>query len=451
MKNQLAIFGGKPIHSTRFEERVLIGKEEKERALRVLDSQLLSGFIGGPGKFFNGGPEVNKLESEWNKTFGSAFSISTNSWTTGLQTILQSLNLDAGDEIIVPPYTMSACPSAIILNGCIPVFADIDPLRLSLDPSSIEENITSRTKAIMVVHLLGCPAEMDKICEIANKHNLFVIEDGAQSPGAVFKGQNVCTIGDIGGFSFNFHKHIHCGEGGLITTNNQKLAEKCMLIRNHGENLTDQLEEEILNNSFGTNYRLTELQAAVVIPQIKNIENIVSIRNNNADYLKKRLSDIPGLELQSIESDSVHSHYMMPIFFKESILEIQRNVFLRAVNAELPTPTTWDTNPLAEGYVKPLYINKLYQGKIGSGRDNFPFNLTKRDYRQGLCPVTENLYERELLLTPLIHEFTSEASLKAFADAIEKVYENIDDLKSLKPDNGVSDPLTIINNNKSIK
>ena len=152
-----------------------------------------------------------------------------------------------------------------------------------------------------------------------------------------------------------------------------------------------------------------------------------------------------------MESDSIHSHYMMPIFFKENILEIKRNVFLRAVNAELPTPTTWDTNPLAEGYVKPLYINKLYQGKIGSGRDNFPFNLTKRDYHHGLCPVTENLYERELLLTPLVHEFTSKTSLKAFADAIEKVYENIEDLKSLKPDNGVSDPLTIINKNTSIK
>ena len=202
MKNQLAIFGGKPIHSTRFEERVLIGKEEKERA-QSLDSQLLSGFIGGPGKF-NGGPEVNKLENEWNKTYGNAFSISTNSWTTGLQTILQSLNLDAGDEIIVPPYTMSACPSAIILNGCIPVFADIDPHRLTLDPSSIEENITSRTKAIMVVHLLGCPAEMDKICEIANKHNLFVIEDGAQSPGAVFKAKMYAQLGTLVDL-FNFH------------------------------------------------------------------------------------------------------------------------------------------------------------------------------------------------------------------------------------------------------
>ncbi len=451
MKNNLAILGGDPISTTSFEERKLIGKEERDGALRVLESQILSGFIAGPTKFFNGGPEVKNLEQTWNEEFGSAFSISTNSWTTGIQTILQSLDLDPGDEIIVPPYTMSACPSAIILNGCIPVFADIDPIRLSLDPSSIRANITDRTKAIMVVHLFGCPAEMDEICKIAREHNLFVIEDAAQSPGAVFQGKNVGIIGDIGGFSFNFHKHLHCGEGGLITTNNSKLAKKCQLIRNHGENLADDLEEELLNSAFGSNYRLSELQAAIASPQIKNIENIVSVRNSNADFIKKRLVGMPGIEFQSIENDSVHSYYMMPIFFKEAVLEVPRNVFLRAVNAELPLPTTWDTNPLAEGYCKPLYMNKLYQRKIGRGSDNFPFNLTKREYGEGLCPVTENLYQRELLLTPIIHEFTSITSLTAVADAFEKVIENIDSLKSLKSDDGLSDPLAFINRNKSIQ
>lgn len=451
MRNDLAILGGNPISSTPFEERRLIGEEERDGALRVLDSQMLSGFIGGPGKFFNGGPEIKNLETRWNEEFQSAFAITTNSWTTGIQTMLQALDLDPGDEIIVPPYTMSACPSAIILNGCIPVFADIDPIRLSLDPASIRANITSRTKAIMVVHLLGCPAEMDEICKIASENDLFVIEDGAQSPGAVFKGENVGAIGDIGGFSFNFHKHLHCGEGGLITTNNSKLAKRCRLIRNHGENLADDLEDELLTSAFGSNYRLSELQAAIVSPQIKKIKSIVSLRNSNADFIKKRLVGMPGIEFQSIESDSVHSYYMMPIFFKEAILEVPRNVFLRAVNAELPMPTTWDTNPLAEGYVKPLYINKLYQRKIGRGCDNFPFNLTKREYSEGLCPITENLYQHELLLTPIIHEFTSNASLTAFADAFEKVIENIDSLKNVKADDGLSDPLAFINRNKSIK
>ena len=451
MKNNLAIFGGVPSYSTPFEERKIIGKNETDGALKVLNSQLLSGFIGGPGKFFDGGHEIKNMEKKWNEEFGSTFSISTNSWTTGLQTIIQSLNFDPGDEVIVPPYTMSACASTIILNGCIPVFADIHPRRLTLDPQSIEACITSRTRAIMVVHLLGCPAEMDKICEIANKNDLIVIEDGAQSPGAMFKVKNVCNIGDIGGFSFNFHKHLHCGEGGLITTNNPKLAEKCRLIRNHGENLADDLEEGMLNNIFGSNFRLTELQAAIVSPQIENIKNIVTIRNKNVDFLKERLSGIPGIEFQNIESESLHSHYMMPIFVDEDILEIKRNVFLRAINAELPIPSTWDTNPLAEGYVKPLYINKLYQRKIGQGRNNFPFNQTKREYPNGLCPVTENLYQKELLLTPLIHEFISRKSLEAFANAFEKVLENIDSLKSLKVDKDILDPIEVINNNKSIK
>ena len=451
MKNNLAFFGGTPICSTPFNERNLIGKKEINSAIKVLDSQLLSGFIGGQGKFFNGGPEIINKEKKWNEEFGSSFSISTNSWTAGLQVILQSLNLDPGDEIIVPPYTMSACSSTIILNGCIPVFADIDSKRLTLDPSSIEANITSRTKAIMVVHLFGCPAEMDKICEIADRNSLYVIEDGAQSPGATFKGKNVCNIGDIGGFSFNFHKHLHCGEGGLITTNNPKLAEKCRLIRNHGENLADDLDDEILNGIFGGNFRLTELQAAIVSPQIKNIKKIVQKRNANVDFLKKRLAGIPGIEFQNIEKESLHSHYMMPIFFNENIFEVKRNIFLKAINAELPNPSTWDTNPLAEGYVKPLYINKLYQKKIGQGRDNFPFNLTNREYQSGLCPITENLYYSELLLTPLIHEFTSIKSLEAFADAFEKVLENIDSLKNIKISNSISDPLEIINNNKSIK
>ena len=336
--------------------------------------------------------------------------------------------------------------------GGIPIFADIDPKRYTIDPISVESKITQRTKAIMVVHLFGYPADMDGLQQIADKYKLKIIEDAAQSPGVFYKGKPVGAIGDIGGFSLNYHKHIHTGEGGLIVTNDEDLARRSSFIRNHGENATEAYQVEDISNLVGSNYRFTELQAAIATEQFKKLSKILKYRQKLAKVLDARIRDIPGLEIQEIENGSSHAYYMYPIKYSPEFFGISRNIFLKAVSAELPAPTSWETTPLAEGYIKPLYLNPIYQNKIAIGKKGFPFNYNPGvtyDYAKGLCPITESLYEKKLLITPLIREGMDEKNINIFADAIEKVIENICEIKNAKltDSEGFFDPVIAIDKN----
>ena len=369
--NKLALLGGDKIRSEEFPKRVSMGIEEKQAALRVLESDILSGFLGASGKFFNGGNEVINFEKIWGNKYGFKNSISTNSWTTGLQVAVGAIDIEPGDEVICPPYTMSASATAVLFYGGIPVFADIDPNRFTIDPVSIEKAITPRTKAIMVVHLFGYPADMNPIISLSKKYNLKIIEDAAQAPGVIYKGQPVGAIGDIGGFSLNFHKHIHTGEGGLIVTNDDDLALRCRLIRNHGENAVEDYKVDNLSNTMGSNYRYSELLAAIASEQFKKLEKILQRRAFLGNYLTNRLKNFPGIKVPEIEEGSTHSYYMYPIKFNENVIGVSRNKFLRAVSAELPKPKYWDTTPLAEGYIKPIYLSPLYQNKIALGKKAF--------------------------------------------------------------------------------
>lgn len=431
--SKLAIFGGTPIRSFDFPNRKSMGTEEQAAAKRVIESDILSGFVGAAGNFFNGGNEVRAFEKQWAEEYNFKHAISTNSWTTGLQVAIGAIGIEPGDEVICSPYTMSASATSVLFYGGIPVFADIDRDRYTLDPISIEKNITSRTKAILVVHLFGYPADMDAIMAIAKKYSLMVIEDAAQAPGVYYKNRPVGAIGDIGGFSLNFHKHIHTGEGGLLVTQNDDLALRSQLIRNHGENATEALGITDISNTIGSNYRFTEIQAAIAIEQFKKLKGFLDHRKVIGSYLTERLNGINGLTVQHIEEGSTHSYYMFPIRYNQEVFGISRNLFLRAVSAELPKPNYWDTTPLAEAYVKPLYLNPIYQQKIAIGKKGFPFNTNPGivyNYSKGICPVTESLYEKELMLSPLVREGISINDISDFANAIEKVVENVLDLKN---------------------
>lgn len=432
--SKLAILGGTPIRKNDFPNRVSMGPEEKGAALRVLDSDVLSGFVGAAGQFFNGGTEVRAFETLWSSTYEFKHAISVNSWTTGLQVAVGAAGIEPGDEVICAPYSMSASATAVLFYGGIPIFADIDPRRFTLDPASVASRITPRTKAILVVHLFGYSADMDPIMAIARKHGLKVIEDAAQAPGVLYRGRPVGAIGDIGGFSLNFHKHIHTGEGGLLVTNDDTLALRSRLIRNHGENATEAYGVEDISNTIGSNYRFTELQAAIAVEQFKKLKGFLSHRETLGRRLSDRLGGLPGLTIQKLESGSTHSYYMYPVIYDETVFGVPRNTFLRAVAAELPKPKFWDTTPFAEGYVKPLYLNPVYQKRIAIGRKGFPFNCNPGvtyEYPKGLCPVVERLYEKELLLSPLVREGMSLADIADFADAVEKVVSHAADLRTM--------------------
>ncbi len=292
---ELAIKGGKPVRTKFFPPYNTIGKEEKEAVLKVLDSGNLSQFLGAWGSDFLGGPTVRRFEEAWCKAIGISHSVSVNSNTSGLFAAMGACNIQPGDEVIVSPYTMSASAIAPMVYGGIPVFADIDSDSFCLDPKSIESKITPYTKAILVVHIFGHPADMDTIMEIAKKYQLKVVEDCAQAPMGKYKGKYVGTIGDIGVFSLNYHKHIHTGEGGVIVTNNKELAEKLQLIRNHGENVVEAKGETDLTNMVGYNYRMTEVEAAIGIEQLKKLPSLLERRLENAEFLHHSLGSIHGL------------------------------------------------------------------------------------------------------------------------------------------------------------
>jgi len=407
-----------------------MGAAEKEAALRVLDSDCLSAFLGAPGKFFLGGPEVRAFEREWEQQYGFAHAVSVSSWSTGLTTCVGALRLEPGDEMICSPYTMSASAACALFYGVLPVFADVSVEHFCLDPAAVEAAITSRTRAIMVVHLFGHPAPMDELLVIAKKHKLYVIEDAAQAPGVLYRGKPVGALGDIGGFSLNYHKHIHTGEGGMIVTQDEMMAERCRLIRNHGENDSENRADTDLSHIVGSNYRLTELQSAIGREQLKRLKGYLAHRMRLADYLHTRLCGLPGITPQDVprESGTTHSFYVYPIRYDEEVTGLPRNLFVRAVNAEFPTPESVESTALTEGYVRPLYLNKIYQHRTFIG--NFPFDLQRpqRPYRKRLCPVTERLYERELVLTPLVREPLTEQDMDDLADAIEKTLQQRDAL-----------------------
>jgi perosamine synthetase len=291
--SKLAIKGGKPIRTKLFPAYNTITNDEINNALDVLKTGNLSQFLGSSGDDFFGGPKVIEFENLWSEVFDAKYTISVNSATSGIFASIGALGIGPGDEIIVSPYTMSASAMCAFAYGAVPVFADIDEDIFNLSPESIIKKITPRTKAIIVVHIFGHSADMDSIMKIAKEHNLFVVEDCAQAPLATYKGKKVGTIGDIGIFSLNYHKHIHTGEGGMITTNNSDLARKLQLIRNHAENVIGLNEEHA--NMWGFNYRLTEIQAAIGISQLNRLHNYVNQRIENCEYIAKKLSQLPGI------------------------------------------------------------------------------------------------------------------------------------------------------------
>lgn len=423
MNTKPHILGGPKTRSKPLSGRHAFGTEEQAAVSQVLDSGCLSGFIGAKGSLFNGGPYIQKFEAECSEYFGYKHCITVNSWTTGLMACAGAIGISPGDEVICPPYTMSASATAVLFYGGIPVFADIDPIHCCIDPASIESKITERTKAIVAVHLFGYPCDLDAIQAIATKHNLKVIEDAAQAPGTKYQGKHVGGLIDIGGFSLNFHKHINTGEGGIIVTNNDEMAERCRLIRNHGENVLDDYPYEDLSNLIGSNYRLTELQAAIGSEQLKKLDLILEKRRTRAQILMDCLDELPGLSYPKLPDQAEHSYYTFPIIYDSAVNKIPRTRFIKALQAEMPEPEDWETTIVGQGYIKPLYWGRQYREKLGLGKMNFPFNLAPSiEYKKGDCPNCETLFLKTLITTDMVRDWAERDEMKDFARAIQKVY-----------------------------
>ena len=420
--NVLAILGGSPVITGELAAYRSMGEAEKEAVNRVIESDCLSGFYGSPGPEFNGGPEVQAFEQAWRARFDVAHAISVNSATSGLFAAMGAIGIGPGDQVIVPPWTMSATAMAPLIYGGIPVFADIEEVTFGLDPAAVEAAITPQTRAILAVNLFGHPARLHELRELADRHGLFLVEDNAQAPLGFERGRRAGTIGHIGVFSLNYHKHIHTGEGGVCVTSSDRLADRLAQIRNHGENVVTD-DPDALVNMIGFNYRMTELSAAVGSVQLENVDQHVSVREKLADQVSKGISDLEGISPPVVRDGCRHNYYCWTARLDEEVLGVDRDLFSRALSAE--------GVPNAVGYVKPLYHLPIFQRRLAMGRDGFPFTLGAPDYSAIRCPVAERMYEQEaLLFEPCAFEITDSLA-DQFVMAIRKVHQGRDDLRKL--------------------
>lgn len=414
--SKLALLGGTPVISGDLPSYPSMGEAEENAVLDVVRSGCLSGFFGSPGPEFLGGPQVREFEAAWCKNFGVKHTVSVNSATSGLMAAMGAIGISPGDEVIVPPWTMSATAVAPLIYGGIPVFADIEDQTFCIDPDAVRAAITPKTRAIIAVNLFGHPAPLAELRAIADERGLYLIEDDAQAPLADDNRRGTGTVGHIGVASLNFHKHIHTGEGGMCVTDDDDLACRLRLIRNHGENATEELAGGDIANIVGFNLRMTELSAAIGLVQLANIEQHVSRREKLAQHLSDGTRDLAGWTVPVVREGCRHNYYVWNARYDADAVGVSRELFSKALAAE--------GFPHAVGYVAPLYRLPLFQQRKAIGRDGFPFSLGERSYEDGLCPVTERLHEREaVMFEPCAYDVDDELA-DCLVEAVRKVFDN---------------------------
>jgi perosamine synthetase len=421
MTNTLALLGGTPLRTQPFAHQQTIGDEEKRAVMEVMDSGVLSKFLGEYDPDFYGGPRVKKIEAEFAARFSARHAIATNSATTALQVSVAACQLGPGDEVIVSPYTMSASATAILMQNAIPVFADVQADNFCLDPHSIREHLTPQTRGILVVHIFGQPADMQPILDLARERNLRLIEDAAQSVGATYQGRYTGTFGDAGILSLNYHKIIHTGEGGIVLTNNDIVAERARLVRNHGECVVEELGWSDVAHTLGSNYRMTEIEAAIGVEQLHKLDGLFAHRNRLAAHLTQRLAALDDLITPPVVHPAAsHAFYVYAVKFHAERAGLSRHTFAQALKAE--------GVPFGEGYVRPLYLQPLYQQRIAYGREGCPWTCGhyhgQVSYAKGLCPTAERLHEHELLIADICHTPLTPGDMDDVANAFEKVLEH---------------------------
>ena len=319
-----ALLGGTPVHKGGWTKWPQWREAWEPEVLKVFRS----------GRWFRGsGSHVDEFEKGYAQLLGAKRCLATASGTTALIVSLHVMDVDAGDEVIVSPYTFIASYNAILTQMALPVFADTDPATLTMDPASIESRITERTRAIMPVHIFGMPCDMDPINAIAGKHNLAVVEDACQAWLAEYKGRRCGTLADLGCFSFQESKHIPSGEGGAITGMSDELIDKCHSYHNCGHACGTNKGNGLFTR--GNNYRMTQAQAVILMQQFDKLVNQTAIRRANADYLSANLGQIPGITPVRLPENSRAVWHLYPYRYDAAQFNgLSRDKFAKAMSAE---------------------------------------------------------------------------------------------------------------------
>lgn len=380
------------------------------------EPKLLEVFRSGRWCSSGGGGQAAEFEDAYAKLLGAKRCVSTASGTTALITSLHVMGIDAGDEVIVSPYTFIATYNVILMHKALPVFADTDPETLTMDPASIESRITDRTRAIVPVHIYGMPCDMDPINAIAKKHDFAVIEDACQAWLADYKGRKCGTLGDLGCFSFQNSKHLPSGEGGAITGNSEELLDRCWSFHNCGRAFGTYKGSGSF--SRGSNFRMTHYQASMLLQQFDKFVKETEIRRAGADFLTAGLKEIPGVEPVRLPDDSRAVWHLYAFRYNPQAFHgLPRDKFMRALRAE--------GVPCSSGYHEQYFDGLLDEAINSRGFQRlFPAERLKA-YRDSLhelegnrqvCQTTVAFYQSMLL--------ADRKDLEHILQAIRKIQAN---------------------------
>lgn len=330
MHEELAINGGQPVRK----DFLVFGSPAIEEAeIKEVDDTIRSGWLGT-------GPKTCKFEDDFKNYIGCKHAIALNSCSAGLHLALEAVGVSRGDEVITTPMTFSSTANVVVHLGARPVFVDIDRETMNIDPSRIEQAITSKTKAIVPVHMAGHPCRMDEITKIAKDHNIAVVEDAAHAIEARFKNMKVGNIGDITAFSFYVTKNVCTGEGGMVTTNNDAWAEEMRIKRLHG--LSKDAWKRYSAEGFkpyetiyaGYKYNMTDIQASLGIHQLARVEKNLRIREKYWKMYNKAFQDMPEIITPVERKEIRHARHLYTILIRPELLKIDRNYLIEALKAE---------------------------------------------------------------------------------------------------------------------
>lgn len=394
MAEKLAISGGTPIlKRDDYRNWPVITEDDRKFVNEVLDSGIVAGGTG---------PQVVALEKEWAEFVGAKYCLTTCSGTAALHMGLAAVGVGPGDEVIVPSYTFLASASCVIHQMAIPTFVDIEPRTYTLDPAKLEAAITERTKAIIPVHIMGCPADMDPILKIAQKYNLQIIEDACQAHGAVYKGRMCGTIGAAGAFSLNNLKNLCGGEGGLFTTNDEDVVKKANLVRYFGDECDEATLRQKYNASIlGYMYRNQELPAALARGQLKHLNELNATRIRNAEFLNRELGKIPGVIPPYCPPDYRHVYWFYGVRFDPQAAGVDVNP--RRFRIAIEKALFKEGILVGQWQTMPVLAQDVFQSMLGIG-DRYPWAVNEakgikykyevRDFpvAQMLCDTYTNVH-----------------------------------------------------------
>ncbi|MCE5266895.1 MAG: DegT/DnrJ/EryC1/StrS family aminotransferase [Planctomycetaceae bacterium] len=402
-----AVLGGKPAHTRQFSSWPLTDQREERAMLEVLRS----------GQWFRGsGHTVERFEKEYAKLTGAQHCLATSSGTAALLTVLASLDIGPGDEVIVPPYTFVATVNAVLLRYALPIFVDSDLETFQIDAGKIEAAITDRTALIMPVHLGGSPADLDTILAVAGKHKLPVVEDACQAHLAEWRGRKVGTLGTAGCFSFQVSKNLSSGEGGAIITADESLITKCSAFHNNSRPIGHSAFSYV--GGCGANLRMTEFQGALLSVQMTRLVEQANARQQNAAYLTSMLKEVPGISPAKMYEGCTRNAYHLYMFRYDAkeFAGLSREKFIAALEAERIVASSGYTRLNREVSIKNALQSRGFK-KIYSQAE-----LDRWEERTR-CPANDRLCDEAVWLTQNMF-LGPRSDMDQIADAIRKIKAN---------------------------